>query len=271
MKARFYAVLFIAGLFGCQQGQMEKVYHPRALTANDDFNTYPKQNDVPFTVLKPVVNEEQKTGSVKPELFSVKFRDTIVSIQINEADKNAVVDKFTLAQFVNTQKTCLLVQIADQSGLVAPFYLLTLKNDQIEVISLYRPSTGKQDREMTKGMIRVSSTGYLINNDFFVTNVNAKVYPIKRQNQKERIQGEFFLKSADKHTLVFLLSDSFYEVHYPTGETFTQPFTAGVPTNKGRLYSWVQSNFSWQKNGKGISFLKANMDNDRIIDISEFK
>lgn len=265
--------MLLTVLIGCQNGKTEKIYLARNLVTGEDFNTYTKENDNPFTVLKAIATKKPKksTDQEFAEVYSVKFRDTTIRIQPNKADKDMVVDKFALAQFVNTQKTCLLVQLSDNSGLIAPFYLLTLKNDQLEVVKLYRASTGKQDKKVTKGMFRVGNAGYLINNDYFITNVNAKVYTIKRERPEERIQGEFFLKSADKQTLVFLLMDSFYEVHYPSGETFTLPFPVGVPNNKSALYSWIQTNFSWQKNNKGIYFLMENKGNDRIVDIKEFK
>lgn len=272
MKTCLFAVLFVAVvLVGCQGDKKEKAYLPRTLAAGEDFNSYAKNDETPFSVLKLTDADGLGPAAEEPEeLFTIKFRDTIVMIQPDEADKGNVKDKFSLAQFVNTQKTSLLVQIADSSDLVAPYYLLTLKNDQLEVVNLYRPSTGKRDVEVTKGKIRVGSSGYLINNDYFITNVNAKVYPIKRQNPEERIQGEYFMNSPDKKTFVFLMADAFYEVHYPTNETFTLPFNS-APSNKSALYAWVQANFSWQKDDKGISFLKQNVDDNRIIDIKEFK
>jgi len=273
MKTCFCALFILTVLIGCRNGKTEKIYLPRNLTVGEDFNTYTKDNNIPFTVLKAIATEKpaKSADQESVNVYSIKFRDTTIRIQPNEADKDMVVDKFAVAQFVNTQKTCLLVQLSDNTGLIAPFYLLTLKNNQLEVVKLYRASTGKQDKEVTKGMFSLGNSGYLINNDYFITNVNAKVYTIKRQKPDERIQGEFFLKSADKQTLVFLLTDSFYEVHYPSGETFTLPFPAALPNNKSALYSWIQTNFSWQKNNKGISFLMENKDNDRIVDIKEFK
>ncbi len=259
-------------LLGCEADKPEKVYQPRALVANEDFNSYAKNDESPFTVLKLVDDGTATKADVseKEDVLTVKFRDTTVQIQPDAADKNNVIGKFAVAQFLNTQKTSLLVQGADNSGLIAPFYLLTLKNNGLDVVSLYRPSKGKGDVKVTKGMISVGRAGYLVNNDFFITNVNAKVYPIKRQNPDERIQGEYFLNSADKKTFVFLLDDVFYQVHYPSNETFTLPFN-NAPSTKAALYPWVQANFNWQKNSKGISFLKQNQDDDRIVDIKEFK
>jgi len=272
MKTCLFALLFVAViLVGCQEDKKEKAYLPRTLAAGEDFNSYAKKDETPFTVLKLVNEDGLGAGGEGPEaLFTVKFRDTTVQIQTDIADKQSVKGRFSLAQFVNTQKTSLLVQIADSSNFVAPYYLLTLKNDQLEVVNLYRPSKGTNDVEVTKGMVRVGSSGYLINNDYFITNVNAKVYPIKRQNPEERIQGEYFMNSPDKKTFVFLMAGAFYEVHYPTNETFTLSFNR-APSNKAALFAWVQSDFSWQKNNQGISFLKKNDDDNRIVDIKEFK
>jgi len=272
MKTSLFAVLFVAVvLVGCQEDKKEKAYVPRVLAAGEDFNSYAKNDETPFTLLKLTDEAGLDPAAEEPEeLFTIKFRDTTVMIQPDAADKGNVKGTFSLAQFVNTQKTSLLVQIADSSNLVAPYYLLILKNNQLEVVNLYRPSTGKNDVEVTKGMVRVGSSGYLINNDYFITNVNAKVYPIKRENPEERIQGDYFMNSPDKKTFVFMLADAFYEVHYPTNETFTLQFK-GAPSNKSALFAWVQSNFSWQKNSNGISFLKQNGNDNRIVDIKEFK
>lgn len=267
MKTRICIALLAMVLFGCNTGPEKKIYQPRAIVKGEDFNTYGKTDVSPLAVFTSgdSVNPGEK------EVFTVKFRDTAIAIQPSATDKDFVADKFSLAHFVNTQKTCLLVQLADSTGLVAPFYLITLKNDALEVVNLYRPSNGKLDTEITKGMLRVGSRGFLINNDFFVTNVKAKVYFIERQKADERIQGEFFMHSADKETFVFLLDQGFYQVHYPSAETFMQPFPSQPPSAKPQLYRWVQSNFTWQKNSKGNSFLKADADDNRIVDIKEFR
>jgi hypothetical protein len=266
MKINFLALVLLIILSGCQNNKLEKAYQPRALVAGEDFNTYIKANENPFTIMKVI--DDGTVSKDNKEIFTIKYRDTTVQIIPDEADKKTVVDKFSLATFVNTQKTCILVQLADQSGLIAPYYLVTLKNDQPEVVKLYRPSTGVNDRVVTKGLYRVGNSGYLINNDYFITNVNAKVFPIKRQKADERIQGEFFIQSSDKKTLVFLMNDSFYEVHYPSGETLTVAFSAGAPQTKRALYAWVQANFIWKKNERGISFLKENDQNaDKIFDM----
>ncbi len=259
-------LLLLIVLSACQSNQMEKAYQPRALVAGEDFNIYTKSAENAFTILKTVADANSKSSD--KDVFTVKFRDTTIQILPDEVDKKLVKDKFSLAQFVNTQKTCLLVQLADESGLVAPYYLITLKNDQPEVVKLYRPSTGKKDRIITKGLYRVGNTGYLINNDYFITNVNAKVFPIKRQKPEERIQGEFFMQSADKKTFVFLMDSSFYQVHYGSGETSTVSISTEIPEAKPALYAWVQANLSWKLNSKGMSFLQQNdQSSEKIFDM----
>jgi hypothetical protein len=273
MKIQLYTFLFSLILLGCGHKEEKKTYIPRTITANESFNTY--EHDKEQRVLSVQQYGDSSSVSKKEDeqedKFSVKFGDTTVRIQTNASDPKATADRFAFAQFVNTQKTCLLVQVADRSGLVAPFYVIALKDGKLDVVRIYRPSGGSQDSRFTKGLSRIGRSGYLINNDFFITSVDAKVYLIKRQNPAERIQGLHFINSPDKQTLVFLVSSSLYEVYYPTGETFTQPISLKAPKRAADLYRWVQDNYSWQKNKEGISFLKTNIDDNRIIDIKEFK
>jgi len=268
MKTRVYIILLSVVLWGCQKKENSKTFIPRALNANEGFNQYQNENQGVLKIYK--YGDSPGTGNLEgKEWFGVKFSDTTLRIQTDAGDKDVVFDRFTFAQFVNTQKTCLLVQLPGSPGLVAPFYLIALKHGKPDVISLFRPSAGKQDRRFTKGLEYVGRSGYLINNDFFITSVDARVYMIKRQNPEERIQGLHFINSPDRRTLVFLVYSSLYEVHYPTGEVFTQRLS-GAPENLKDVYKWIQDNYSWKKNEKGIFFLKKN-DNDRIVDISEFK
>ena len=55
-----------------------------------------------------------------------------------------------------------------------------------------------------------------------------------------------------------------------TGETLNLPGPASV-LNSATMVNEIQQNYSWQKNSRGTSFLKENPDDDRIVDISEFK
>jgi hypothetical protein len=272
MKNLLFALLLSVVMFGCQNKEVKKVIVPRVLIANEEFNAYQKPNTDSLTIFQTKEEDSQVAAEKDGEKFRVKYGDSVISIQINKNDPASVADQFSFAKYINSQKTCLLVQTADSTGLVAPFYIISLTSKGTpEVVSLYRASNGSQDGRFTKGLAKVGRTGYLINNDFFVTNVNSKVYLIKRINPEERIQGLFFIQSQDKATLVFLVGSSFYEVHYPTNEVFTQPLAASVPKEPAALFKWVQDNYSWRKNKSGITFLMENKDDNRIIDISEFK
>jgi hypothetical protein len=253
-------------LFSCQQQELTATYTPRVLTANEKFNESIEGRDSLFTIL---AKKDKNTSEIK-EKFNVKFKDTLVKIQVNKADANSVTDQFASAQFINTQRTAVLVQLADNSGLTAPCYLIALKDGKLDVVSLYRPSTGKEDTKYTTGIIKMGRTGYLVNNDFFVTNVNANVYLIKRQNPEERIQGEFILNSPDKSTLVFLTPSSLYQVNYPSDEVLDEKFSKPAPQSDAERNNFITNNFRWAKNKKGINFLKFS-DSNRIVDIKEFK
>ncbi|WP_316817450.1 hypothetical protein [Pedobacter nyackensis] len=268
MKNICYALVLSALLFSCQESQDKTAtYTPRTLTAYEKFNGYLEGSDSAFTI----ISKKNEAGSSEAkEEFNVKFKDTLVKIQINKADPNSATDKFASAQFINTQKTTLLVQVADNSGLAAPCFLIALKDGKVDVASLYRPSTGKQDTKYTTGLNKAGRAGYTVNNDFFITNVNAQVYPIKRQNPEERIQGEFILNSPDKSTLVFLTPNSLYQVHYSSDETHNESFSGAAPETAADISTWVRNNFIWETNKKGLTYLKFN-DTDRIVDIKEFQ
>ncbi len=245
MKTTIYAALLSVILFSCKNNENSKTYIPREITKNESFNIYSERKDTAIKVIQ--LNADSKDSGKPQELFSVKFRDTTI----------------------NTQRTALLVQVADSSGLVAPFYLIVNRDEQPEIVSLYKPSSGKEDIKYTKGLVKVGRDGYVVNNDFFITNVNAKVYVLKRQNDAERIQGEFFMKSPDKQTLVFLEQSSFYQVNYITGQTFTQALSPDA-RKSADIFTFIQQNYMWQKEKNGTSFLKA-INGDRIVDIQEFK
>ena len=263
MKLFFIAATLITFVIGCsKKEESTKTYIPRTLTTNEGFNRYPEQKADSITIVK--------VGNTNPQQFRIKFRDTVMRIQTDPSDQNSANDKFTSAQFINTQKTCLLVQLADSTGLVAPSYLISLKGSGIEVISLYLASNGSQDKKFSTGVNKVGGAGYLVDNDFFITNVNAKVYFVKRQNPAERIQGQFLLMSPDRQTIVFLVGKSLYQVHYTSAEVSTESLSGDIPKDIPGVYRWIQHNYSFQKNKKGISFLKYN-DDDRIVDIKEFQ
>ena len=271
MKAIFPLIFLSILFFGCQSNKMEVTYVPQVISANTDFNFHPKERDIKLSLIKYSEAGNQKATKAVDETFGLKFGDTTIRIQLDDKNPESTYKEFSLAKFINTQKTAMLVQIADQSGLVAPFFIIAVKDGQLQVHQLYRASNGALDKDITRGLKAVGSSGYLINNDFFVTNVNARVYLIKRQNEAERIQGDFFLQSSDRRTLVFLVPSAFYQVHYPTGETFTQPLPADLPMANPAIYRWVQQNSSWIKNEQGVSFLKAAADDNRVRSIDEFR
>jgi hypothetical protein len=103
-----------------------------------------------------------------------------------------------VASFINTQKTAVLVQVANETGKMAPFYIIYLKDGQTEVISLNKPSKGAEDKKYTNGLEELTRSNILVNNDFFITTINSRVYPVKRQNPDERIQGKFLCILAIK-------------------------------------------------------------------------
>jgi len=262
MKLRLFVLLFSVVTASCQK--TTKVYIPREPSAGEDLNQSPQG---PALTIQKYEGTDKKQG----ETFGIKFGDTTVRIS-GKGDPKSPADRFSIAQFINTQKSCLLVQTADSTGLIAPFYLLNLNNGKLDVISLNRPSKGNDDARYTKGLTKIGLSGYLINNDYYVAAVYAKLYAVKRQVPEERIQGLYFLNSPDKKTLVFLISYTLYEVYYPTGETFSQLLSSKAPAdNPEHLYQWIQENYSWQKDAKHISFLKANVEDNRIRNFSEFK
>lgn len=270
MKSIFYVLLFSIVISACQQKDSEKTLVPRPLTANENFNQFSKDKKAGLAIFQNKDSAITKRADRVPNAsYHVKLGDTAISIQMDPNDKNAVVNTFSFAEFLNTQKTCLLVQVADNSGLVAPFYLITLKDDQLEAVTLYRASNGKNDKKFTKGLDVIGRSAYIINNDYVLKRVDSKIYTIKRQNPDERIQGTFFINSPDKETIIFMLASSLYEVHYPSGTVYNQPLPANRPAAPA-IYKWIQDNYSWQRNESGISFLKKNVDDNRIINIEDF-
>ena len=268
MKNLLYALSLSVILLSCQKNQENTAtYKPRILADTEKFNESQPSADSVFNIYNYKSDNKQEISGT--EAFRIKFRDTIVSIQVNKTDPGSVTDKFGYAQFINTQKTTLLVQTTDSSGAMAPFYLLALKEGKLDVVSLERPSAGKEDDKFANGLNKVGRTGYLINNDFFITNVNAQAYLVKRQNPNERIQGEFILNSPDKSTLIFMLPNSLYQVHYPSNEAFTEKLSKPAPQSAAAVSDWIRNNFTWEKNKKGITFLKFS-DSNRIVDIKEF-
>ena len=268
MRNLIYALAVTVLLFSCK-GKHESVIVPRNLTDTERFNSY-QEGDALF-IMKYGTEDRLKEDKDAVGEFSIKFRDTTIFIQTNPSDPAAKTDKFSFAQYVNTQKTTILAQVADKAGATAPVYLINLNENKIEVLSLDRPSKGARDKDFTKGLVKVGKTGYLINNDFFVTNVNAKAYMLKRQNPEERIQGDYFNLSHDKQTLVFLTPNSLYQIHYATNETNTQALPLDKVSTPEMAANYIQPNFKWVTENK-ISFLKKiGGSSDKIVDMSSFK
>ncbi|MBB5636379.1 hypothetical protein HDE68_002280 [Pedobacter cryoconitis] len=262
MKLPLFAVALIILAAGCnQQEKKVKNYIPGILTKNEVFNDFPKDASDSLSVVR--VNEQGQK-----DYLTVKFRDTTVRIQTEKSDTAKAAYKFVSAQFTNNQKTCLLVQLADSSGLVPRPFLIATNSGKLEVISLYRPSNGKDDRKFSRGVERVGATGYLVNNDFFITNVTSKVYLLKRQHPDERIQGQILLLSPDKQTIVFAVQDYLYQVSYRTNEDLNEPIAPGSPKDIASIYKWITANYSFRKNKNEVTFLRYNDDN-RIVDMRQ--
>lgn len=261
MKKVLYLFALSALIYSCGKKEVSATYTPRVLTVTEKFN---ESTEGPDTALKVIKYSSDEKDASSKDLVSVTFRDTIVNIKLGETDSSAT-GKFASANFINTQKTALLVQVADQSG-KAPYFIVALKEGKLDVVSLYRPSNGKMDLEFTKGAIPVGRNGYVVNNDFFVANVTAKVYVLKRQKPEERIQGEFIANSPDRTTLAFLTSQtsSLYQVNYVANQSLDLPISKEVSSD---VYRYVQKNFSWQPTNGGIYFFKP----DKVVDISAFK
>jgi hypothetical protein len=267
MRNLVYALALTVFLFSCS-GKHEYVIVPRVLADTERFNSY-QEGDALF-IMKYGTEDRIKDDKNATGEFNIKFRDTTISIQTNPSDPAAKTDKFSFAQYVNTQKTTILAQAAGKEGEIAPVYLINLNENKVEVISLSRPSKGAKDKEYTQGLVKVGKTGFIINNDFFVTNVNAKAYVLKRQNPEERIQGIYFNLSQDKQTLVFLTANSLYQIHYPTNKANTQELPADKSTTPDIAAVYIASNYKWVVENN-IAFLKKTGDSNKIVDISSFK
>lgn len=263
MKITLYALFLAVVLFGCKTESPEKTYKARSITANDDFNVFPESKKNILSIVKT------DSGALAyADRFAIRYKDT--TINIDDAP-NPATKKFLDAIYINTQKTAVLVQVANEKGRKAPFYIIAVNNGKTEVVSLNKPSNGANDKKNTVGAEAIKLTSLLINNDYFINTVNSKVYEVKRQNEAERIQGRFFMYSRDKRTLVFLVKSTLYQVNVATGETFIQPLPEGLIKEPDTLIRTVQSDYSWVPSAKGTLFLKKNADDNRIVDIKEFK
>ncbi|MBB2151552.1 hypothetical protein [Pedobacter gandavensis] len=265
MKHTLLALALMTLIFGCSKDEEKtKNYIPRALTKNESFNFSSDKKSDSVTIYK--LNKPEQA-----EWLSVKFGDSTVSIQTDPKDPKKATNHFTFAEFVNTQKTCVLVQIEDETALVAPSFLISLKEEGgLQVVSLSRPTKEGPGEKSGLGISRLGRTGHLVDNDFFITSVTAKAYLLKRQDPEQRIDGKFLILSPDRQTIVFATPKSLYQVNYISNETSTLPLPANLPTDLPTVYNWVQKSYSFQKSKQGISFL-TNREDDKIVDISEFK
>jgi len=261
MKISLFALFVSATLFSCN-AKPEKTLKSKEFTENDDFNQYPKSKDKVLTIEDIVPGSADSVGS-----YAIKYKDTTLYVQNGS---KPLVTKFREARFINSQKTAVLVQVEDGAGIYAPFYVIGLNDGQTSAVSLSKPSSGKGDKDFAKGLQEITRTTLVVNNDFVVATVRGKVYPIKRKNSAELIQGNFILYSADKGTLVFALDKSLYQVNYISGETLEIPVEASL-SQSGNMVNQIQQDYAWEKNARGTSFLKPKPDDNRVVDISEFK
>lgn len=262
MKNTLLALFLSVTLFACGDAKLEKNLTSKPFTDQDDFNEFPKYKDKILTIEDVYDKNPDSSGG-----FIVKLKDTALNIQDGS---KPVATKYQDARYVNSQKTAVLVQIQDGAGKISPFYIITLKDGQPAAVALSVASNGARDKEFANGIDEITRTTLIVNNDFVVATVRGKVYPIKRKTPGEMIQGKFILYSADKQTLVFAVENGLYQVNYLTGETLNLPVSAKI-LKSATMVRDVQQNFSWEKNSRGTLFLKENPDDDRIVDIREFK
>jgi hypothetical protein len=252
MKKLLY-LLTIVLLGSCTEKKViEKVYIPHSINPGETFNEYPSEKDSIITFNVHTEKEGKPMGANPKVWYGVKFGDTIVKIQPNKADASYTNGKFIRGKFMNTQRTSLLVQLADGFDLRAKFYLISLKNHQLSIAELQRPTT-KEGNLNYIGLISLGREGFLINNDFIINSVNSKVYFLKRENEEERIQGQYLLRSPDKGTLVFMRPNSLYQVNYQNDEALSVPF--GIDPTLPGLYMYIQENYVWKSKRPGVSFL----------------
>ncbi len=262
MKNTLLIILLSISVFACKQSDFEKTYTPRPFNIGEDFNAFSKTKDEVLSIIKIDSNDKDRG-----DLLSIKFKDTTVTIK----NKQGLLAKdFSQARFLNSQKTAILAQVKKKLG-QEPFYILSVNEGGLEIIDLAILSKGKNDQKFANGLEELTRSSFIVNNDFLITAVNGKVYPIKRQNPNERIHGKFFMYSKDKTTLVFVTANSLYQVNYLTDETFNLPISPKMFNQNQVIYSQIQQNFSWKKNEKGTPFLLHNPDENRIVDIKEFK
>jgi len=262
MRNLLLAAFISVSLFACTKSKESKTLSPRPLGKGEFFDESTGSKTAILSILK---TDSGKTADA--DRFAIAFKDTVLSVENAQKIANS---KFIKARYINSQKTAILAQVDDQMGTLSPLYIFNLKNGSVEAVNINRISNGKNDRKFTKGIEDLTVTYLLVNNDYVINVVNGKVYTLTRENDAERIQGKFFMYSSDKTTLLFVTDKAFYQTNYRTGESSVLAVPAKV-LQATDLNSEIQSNYVWSKNAKGTEFLKKGADDDRIVDISEFK
>ncbi|MES2827786.1 MAG: hypothetical protein V4687_06520 [Bacteroidota bacterium] len=252
MKKIIYLFFLLALALSCTEDELGKSYPSRMISQGETFNDYPSESDSSITFIGYKEKGSETVTGRNKLWFQVKFGDTIVKIQTSKTNPSITNGKFLRGKFMNTQRTCLLVQISDNLGLRANFYLIALKNHRLSVTELTRPSTFKGVNGYA-GLIDVGSEGYLINNEFLISYVNAKVHFIKRQDPEVPLQGQYYMKSPDHQTFVFLQPNSLYQVNYLTDETLTLPLN--VDARKPGISIHIHENYAWKTKRPGVMFL----------------
>ncbi len=252
MRKIIYLFILSLLLLRCTEKEIEKTYPTRMISQGETFNDYPSEKDSTITFNPKTEKKGNQFGANPKAWYQIKFGDTIVRIQTDKNNPSITNGKFIRGKFMNTQKTCLLAQIADSSGLKAKFYLIALKNHQLSITALTRPSESPGSIKYM-GLIDLGSQGFLINNEFLLGFVNAKVYFLKRQNSDEPIQGQYAMSSSDKSTLVFLQPSSLYQVNYPTEESLTLPLK--VDARQAGIFMYIYEHYVWKTKRPGIMFL----------------
>lgn len=271
LRSRYILVSFGLLLFSCKSAVETVVLQPQVLETDTVFKAQKNENSELRVFNIPKAGAAAGKETEDSQVFKLNLGDQPLAIQPDANDPGKLITEFAFAGFINSQHTAALVQLQDNSGLVAPFYIVSLDGETARAYSLYRGSKGSQDSRFTKGQREIGRSGYLVNNDFFVTRVDGKVYKLARQEPDQRIQGLHFMNSADRQTLVFLVNSALYQVHYPSGKTYTQPLPASAPAKPSGLFAWIQKNLVWERDKDQVSWLKSGAADNRVRNLNEFK
>lgn len=270
LRSRYILVSFGLLLFSCKSSVDTVVLQSQVLETDTVFKA--QKNEKSELRVFNIPNADASAGeNTGPQVFKLNLGDQPLAIQPDAKNPEKLITEFAFASFINSQHTAALVQLQDNSGLVAPFYIISLDGEKAKAYSLYRGSEGPQDSRFTKGQSEIGRSGYLINNDFFVTRVDGRVYKLARQEPGQRIQGLHFMNSADRQTLVFLVNSALYQVHYPSGKNYTQPLPASAPKKPSGLFAWIQQNLVWERDKDQILWLKSSAADNRVRNLNEFK